>query len=51
MSIFVYENGSFDNYSLDKEAADNSHYEFQAEQEIRKNCMFPEMRINIFMKF
>ncbi|MGN0159023.1 MAG: hypothetical protein ACI39W_07795 [Brotaphodocola sp.] len=36
LSVFVYENGSFDKYSLDREAASDSHYEFQAEQEIRK---------------
>lgn len=36
LSVFVYENGNFDKYSLDREAASDSHYEFQAEQEIRK---------------
>lgn len=36
LSVFVHEDGSFDKYSLDREAASDSHYEFQAEQEIRK---------------
>lgn len=38
LSVFVHEDGygRLDKYSLDKEAASDSHYEFQQEQEIRK---------------
>lgn len=35
LSIFVRDDGSFDKFSLDKESADDSHYEFRDEQKIR----------------
>lgn len=37
LSVFVRDDGSFEKYSLDKEAANDSHYEFVDEQKIRKN--------------
>ena len=37
LSIFVRDNGSFEKYSLDEEAANDSHYEFVEEQAVRKN--------------
>ncbi len=37
LSVFVRDDGSFEKYSLDKEAANDSHYEFVEEQAIRKN--------------
>jgi len=36
LSVFVQEDGSFDKYTLDRETAFDSHYEFRQEQEIRK---------------
>lgn len=41
LSVFVREDGSFENYSLDKEAANDSHYEFAEEQKIRKILYAP----------
>ena len=37
LSIFVRDDGSFEKYSLDEEAANDSHYEFVEEEAIRKN--------------
>lgn len=37
LSVFVRDDGSFEKYSLDKEAANDSHYEFVEEQKIRKS--------------
>lgn len=37
MSVFIRDDGIFENYSLDKESANDSHYEFVEEQKIRKN--------------
>ena len=36
LSVFVRDDGSFDKFSLDREAAEDSHYEFVEEQNIRK---------------
>lgn len=36
LSVFVRDDGSFEKYSLDEEAANDSHYEFVEEQNIRK---------------
>lgn len=36
LSVYVTEDGDFDKYFLDKEAASDSHYEFLEEREIRK---------------
>lgn len=36
LSVFVDENGSTIKYSLDEEASDDSHYEFEAESDIRE---------------
>ena len=35
LSVFIQEDGSFVNYSLDEEAASDSHYHFKDEQSIR----------------
>lgn len=35
LSVFVREDGSFEKYTLDKETAEDSHYEFTEEQKIR----------------
>ena len=40
LSVFIRDDGSFEKYSLDKEAANDSHYEFVEEQKIRKNLYF-----------
>ena len=37
LSVFVRDDGRFEKYSLDKETANDSHYEFTNEQVIRKN--------------
>lgn len=37
LSVFIRDDGSFEKYSLDKEAANDSHYEFVEEQKIRKS--------------
>lgn len=37
LSVFVRDDGSFEKYSLDKEAANDAHYEFVEEQNIRKS--------------
>ena len=37
LSVFIRDDGSFEKYSLDKEAANDSHYEFADEQKIRKS--------------
>ncbi len=37
LSVFVRDDGSLEKYSLDKETANDSHYEFVEEQKIRKN--------------
>lgn len=37
LSVFIRDDGIFENYSLDKESANDSHYEFVEEQKIRKN--------------
>lgn len=37
LSVFVYDDGSFEKFSLDKEAAIDSHYEFIEEQKIRNS--------------
>lgn len=37
LSVFVRDDGSFEKYSLDKETANDSHYEFIDESKIRKN--------------
>ena len=36
LSVFIRDDGSFEKYSLDEEAANDSHYEFVEEQKIRK---------------
>lgn len=36
LSVYVFENGRFEKYSLDEEAASDSHYEFKEEQRIRE---------------
>ena len=36
LSVFVNENGTLDKYSLDEEAACDSHYEFINEKKIRR---------------
>lgn len=35
LTVFLHEDGSFDTYSLDKEQASDSHYNFKEEQKIR----------------
>ena len=35
LSVFVCDDGRLEKFSLDKEAADDSHYEFSEEQKIR----------------
>lgn len=37
LSVFVRDDGSFEKYSLDEEAADDSHYEFTEERKIRNS--------------
>lgn len=37
LSVFVHDDGSFEKYALDKEAANDSHYEFVEEQKIRNS--------------
>lgn len=37
LSVFVREDGSFEKYSLDKETAEDSHYEFVEERKIRNS--------------
>lgn len=37
LSVFICEDGSFEKFSLDKEAANDSHYEFIEEQKIRNS--------------
>ena len=37
LSVFVHDDGSFEKYSLDEEAADDSHYEFTEERKIRNS--------------
>jgi len=37
LSVFVKDNGSFDRYSLDKETASDSHYEFRDEKALRQD--------------
>lgn len=39
LSVFIRDDGSFEKYSLDEEAAKDSHYEFVEEQKIRK-CLY-----------
>ena len=34
--MFLHQDGSFEKYSLDKETANDSHYEFVEEQAVRK---------------
>ena len=41
LSVFVCDDGRFEKYSLDKETANDSHYEFTNEQAIRKNIYAP----------
>ena len=41
LSIFTYEDGKLDRYSLDHEAADDSHYEFSDEESVRKALYSP----------
>ena len=36
LSVFINEDSTFKKYSLDRESASDSHYEFRAEAEIRK---------------
>ncbi len=36
LSVFLHQDGSFEKYSLDKETANDSHYEFVEEQAVRK---------------
>ena len=36
LSVFINENNTLDKFSLDKELASDSHYQFNAEGEIRK---------------
>lgn len=42
LSIFVKSDGSFEKYSLDKELAADSHYEFKDEMAIRKAIYKPD---------
>lgn len=35
LSVFVHADGCVEKYSLDKEAADDSHYEFVEERKVR----------------
>lgn len=41
LSVFVRDDGSLEKYSLDKETANDSHYEFVEEQKIRKSIYLP----------
>lgn len=41
LSVFVHDDGSFDKYSLDLEAANDCHYEFVEEEKIRKALYAP----------
>ncbi len=41
LSVFVRDDGNFEKYSLDKESADDCHYEFIEEPKIRKNLYTP----------
>ena len=37
LSVFVRDGGSFEKFSLDKEVANDSHYEFIEEQKVRNS--------------
>ena len=41
LSVFLKEDGAFEKYSLDKELADDSHYEFSDEKQIRQRLFSP----------
>ena len=41
LSIFVHEDGTLDKYSLDRELAEDSHYEFSDEEGIRQKLYQP----------
>ena len=42
LSVFVRDDGSVEKYSLDKELAEDSHYEFSDEKNIRKRIYQPQ---------
>ena len=41
LSVFIHDDGSFDKYSLDEEAASDSHYEFVNEEGVRRRLFQP----------